>query len=68
MLSRLGLDSKGQGHNKNQKTIPQGAINMPPKTKLSRDSPNYWCPIDMSNINDLLTITEIGQQRSRVIR
>ena len=30
-LSQLDLESKGHGHSKNQKTIPQGAINMPPK-------------------------------------
>ena len=37
--------------------------------KMSRDSPNYWCPTDLSNaIKDLITFTERGQQRSRVIR
>ena len=34
-LSQLDLESKGQGHSKNQKTIPQGAINMPPKKILA---------------------------------
>ena len=31
MLSQLDLDSKGQGHSKNQKPIAQGTNNMPPK-------------------------------------
>ena len=28
MLSQLDLERKGQGHSKNQKTMPQGAINI----------------------------------------
>ena len=67
--SHLDLESKGQGHSKNQKTMPQGAINKPSTKKISRDSPNYLCPNDVKIvINDLLTITERGQQRSRVTR
>ena len=50
-------------------TMPQGAINMPSTKKMSRDSPNYWCPTDVKYVmNYLLTITERGQQRPRVIR
>ena len=30
-LPRLDLESKGQGHSKNQKPIPWGTKNMPPK-------------------------------------
>ena len=36
MLTQLDLDSKGQGHSKNQKTMPLGAINMPSPQKKSR--------------------------------
>ena len=49
---------------------PQGAINMPSTKKRSRG----FVHLLVSNgsvkyvINDLLTITEIGQPRSRVIR
>ena len=32
-LLQLDLDSKGQGHSKNQKTMPQKAINMPSTKK-----------------------------------
>ena len=32
-LSQFDLESKGQGHSKNQKTILQGAINMPSTKK-----------------------------------
>ena len=32
MLSRLNLDSKGQGHNKNQKPMAWGTKHMPPRT------------------------------------
>ena len=39
-LSQLDLESKGQGHSKNQKTMPQGAINMLSTQKIGRDSPN----------------------------
>ena len=67
MLSQFDLDSKSQGHSKNQKTMPQGAINMP-YNKERGYSPSYWCPTVKYFMNDLLTITEIGQQRSRVIR
>ena len=69
MLSQLDLESKCQGHSKNQKTMPRGSINMLSTNKMRRDSPNYWCPTDAKYvINDLLAITERGQQRSRVIR
>ena len=50
MLSQLDLESKSQGHRKNQRTMPQGAINMPSTKKISRDSPNYWCLNDLSNM------------------
>ena len=50
MLSQLEIESKGQGHRKNQRTMPQGAINMPSTKKISRDSPNYWCLNDLSNM------------------
>ena len=36
MLPQLDFESKVQGHSKNQKTMPQGAKNMPStKTKLA---------------------------------
>ena len=34
-LSQLDLESKGQGHHKNQRTMPQEAINMPSTEKLA---------------------------------
>ena len=49
-LSTLGLESQGQGNCKNQKPMPWGTKNMPPKKNLSRDSPNFWCPTDLSNM------------------
>ena len=49
-LSQLDLESKGQGHSKNLKTMPQGAINMPSTKKMSRHSPSYWCLTDLSNM------------------
>ena len=52
-LSELDLESKGQGHSKNQKTMPQGAINMSSTKKMSRDSPNYWCLTDLSNMSSV---------------
>ena len=38
--------------------------------KMRRDSSSNWCATDLSNkvTNDLLTITEKGQQRSSMIR
>ena len=45
-LSQLDLESKGQGHSKNQKTMPQGAINMLSTQKIGRDSPNY-CVLEL---------------------
>ena len=33
MLPQLDLESKGQGHSKNQKIMPQGALNMPSTKK-----------------------------------
>ena len=37
---------------------------MPPLKQRSRDSPSNWCATDVSNVmNDLLTITEVGQQK-----
>ena len=57
MLLQLGLESKGQGHSKNQKTMPLGAINMQGFAQLlvSNLSVKYV-------MNDLLTITGRGQQ------
>ena len=40
-LSRLDLESKGQGHSKKQKPMPWGTKNMPPKQHLSN-----WCDAD----------------------
>ena len=57
---------------KKQRPMPQGAINLPPPPphKINSDSPVYCCATDLSkyDMNDLLKITEKGQQRSRVIR
>ena len=43
---------------------------MPPLKQRSRDSPNNLCATDVSNmfLHDLLTITEVGQQSSRMTR
>ena len=49
-LSQLDLESKGQGHSKIQKTMPQGAINMPSTKKMSRDSLNHLCLTNLSNM------------------
>ena len=46
MLSRLDLESKGQGHSKNRKPMPWGTKNMPPKKNLSRGSLSNWCDVD----------------------
>ena len=46
MLSHLDLESKGQGHSKNQKPMPWGTKNMPPKKNLSRGSLSNWCDAD----------------------
>ena len=46
MLSWLDLESKGQGHSKNQKPMHWGTKNMPPKKNLSRDSLSNWCDAD----------------------
>ena len=40
MLSQLDLVSKGQGHSNNQKTMPQGEINIP-----SAKNEQGFCPI-----------------------
>ena len=50
ILSQLDLESKGQGHSKNQRTMLQAAINMQSTKKMSRDSPNYCCLSDLSNM------------------
>ena len=50
MLSQLDLESKGQGHRKNQIQCPREQKQMPPQKNLSRNSPNYWCPTDLSNM------------------
>ena len=41
MLSQLNLESKGQGHSKNQ--CPGAQKNMPPKKNLSRGFLSNWC-------------------------
>ena len=50
MPSKLDLESKDQGHSKNQKTMPHGPTNMPTTKNMRRDSPSYWCPNDRSNM------------------
>ena len=45
--SQLDLESKGQGHSKNQKPMPWVTKNMPPKKNLSRGSLSYWCDADV---------------------
>ena len=45
-LSQLDLESKGQGHSKNQKPTPWGTKNIPPKKNLSRGSLSNWCDAD----------------------
>ena len=49
MSHSLTLRAEGQGHRKNQQTMPQGTINMPSTKKMSRDSPSYWCPTNFHN-------------------
>ena len=39
MLSQIDLESKGQGHSKNQKTMPQAAINIPSTKKIAEIRP-----------------------------
>ena len=46
MLSWLDLESKGLGHSKNQKPMPLGTKNLPPKKNLSRSCLNNWCDAD----------------------
>ena len=46
MLSRLDLESKGQGHSKNLKPMPWGTKNMPARRNLSRGSFSNWCDPD----------------------
>ena len=46
MLSRLDLESKGQGHSKNQKPMPWGTKNMPARRNFSRGSFSNWCDPD----------------------
>ena len=61
-LHAQSIESNGQGHNKNQSTMPQGAINintLSTKT-LKRDSPSYWCPTDLSNV---LRMTYLQSQK-----
>ena len=41
--SWLDLKSKGQDHSKNQKPMPWGTRNMPPKKNKSRGSLSNWC-------------------------
>ena len=45
-LSQLDLESKGQSHSKNQKPMPWGTKNMPPKKNLSRGSLSNWYDAD----------------------
>ena len=42
----LTLRGKGQGYRKNQKPMPWGTKNMPPKKNLSRGSLSNWCDAD----------------------
>ena len=66
-LSQLDLENIGQGYSKNQKTTPQGAINM--LFTKSRDSPNYWCPpTDRSNIAYHKSPTYIHRKRSTKVK
>ena len=46
MLSRLDLESKGQGHSRNQELMTWGTKNMPPKKNLSRGCLSNWCDAD----------------------
>ena len=39
MLSQLDPESKGQGHSKNQKIMPQGATNNPSTKKCAGTRP-----------------------------
>ena len=69
MLSKLDLESKDQGHSKNQNTMPHGPTNMPTTKNMSRDSPSYWCPNDRSNMLWTTYLqSQKGQQKSRVVR
>ena len=52
---------KDQGNSKNQKLCSREALRMP--KKLLGDLPSRWCVKYV--LNDLLTITEEGPQRSR---
>ena len=53
MLSQLDLESKGHGHSKNQKPMPWGTKNMPPKKNLSRGSLSNWCDADADTEADI---------------
>ena len=45
--TQLDLESKGQGHSKNQKPMLSGPKNMPPPKNLSMGSLNSnWCEAD----------------------
>ena len=46
MLSRLDLESKGQGRSRNQELMTWGTKNMPPKKNLSRGCLSNWCDAD----------------------
>ena len=46
MLSRLDLESKGQGRSRNQEPMTWGTKNMPPKKILSRGCLSNWCDAD----------------------
>ena len=46
MLSRLDIESKGQGHSKNQKPMPWGTKKHASQKNLSRGALSNWCDAD----------------------
>ena len=46
ILMKNALESKGQGHSRNQERMTWGTKNMPPKKDLSRECLSNWCDAD----------------------
>ena len=53
MVSQLDLESKCQGHSKNQKPMPLETKNIPPPKNLSRGSLSNWRDADADEDADI---------------
>ena len=67
MPSKTDLESKCQGHSRNQKIMTWGTKNMPPQKNLAEGSLSNWCDADADDDSSktILRIIRIILSHSR---